>query len=291
MLVAAVVLLAPAASVAQPAASAGAAPPAEDALFDEFAPAPGGPGADGATVPAPPASPYRASVGAEVGAAPAATGVDARARAARLEAYDQRHGVDAEGEGDPEAPDPGYHRHDGFLLRLALGVGAGALRLQGSAYGLTDDWRDSPVGYQSISLGGALADNWILHADVHGFVDGDEADYQDPRRGTGWIGLGLSYYVMPNNVYVSASVGPAATVLTDDRYERRERSLRLDREVLGGVGAGLFVGKEWWVHDNWGLGLAAGLLYTFATGNTEHGTEDLSLHSLATTLSLSLTYN
>ena len=66
------------------------------------------------------------------------------------------------------------------------------------------------------------------------------------------LGLGLTYY-FPSNIYVTGAVGTAKTQLKSNGD-----TFSSDR----GFGVNLMVGKEWWVSENWGLGVAGQFLYT-----------------------------
>jgi hypothetical protein len=67
------------------------------------------------------------------------------------------------------------------------------------------------------------------------------------------LGLGACYYFMPVNIYLSASV-----TVSRDRLEIDEKK----GSTNPGVGAYVSIGKEWWVSDNWGLGVA---LFAYAS--------------------------
>lgn len=248
----------------------------------------------------PPPSPYgarAAGVGVE---ASASVQTDSASAAARLAAHDAARAEQDEEESEAEVPrelQEGYHRHDGFFFRFGFGAGAGGLVTVGEARGASDSWLPSAIGYQVLSIGGSLVDNLVLSADMHGFADLDRAEHDDPQRITAFLGLGLTYFFMPDNVYLSGAVGPAVAALNWERWDRRTRSsdsyrddVEIDYDRFSGIGATLSFGKEWWVHDNWGVGLGAGLMYTYTTG-WEGTTASTSLHSLATTLSFTATYH
>mgnify|MGYP001825070282 CR=1 FL=1 len=224
--------------------------------------------------------------------------------AARLAWYDAQRRTTPTEEPVPEDDREGFHRHDGFFLRMGLGVGMGGLLLlRDDPEGLTsagvlpresEDWRSAWVGQQSLSVGGCVVDNLAIYLDVRGVVDVVLSEPDDPQRGTGFVGIGLSYYFMPSNVYLSGSVGPGSTVRTyyrdwhDARHERGDYNP--DYEYYNGVGASLSLGKEWWVHDNWGVGMETGLLYSYAAGWRD-STVWTELHSMAVTLGISATFN
>jgi hypothetical protein len=66
------------------------------------------------------------------------------------------------------------------------------------------------------------------------------------------IGAGLAYY-MPNNLYLSGTLA-FAQLSSGDEDNTETRS-----ETDFGPGLSLTFGKEWWVSDNWGLGVALNL--------------------------------
>lgn len=151
----------------------------------------------------------------------------------------------------PAGGDDEVHRHRGLFLRLDGGVGY--LRSSSTLDGL-----DASLSGPAISLGFSLGGHVREDLSVFGHASLSAAPGPSASLGTssgatdGWlnllsIGPGMNYYFMPSNVYVSAVV--ALTGLLAGAYGRSGSS-----EV--GVGARLAVGKEWWVGDRWGIGVA-----------------------------------
>ena len=149
------------------------------------------------------------------------------------------------------APDPTVHRHLGFYLHLDLGVGY----LGTSASDVSAAPSLSGAGLPlSIVIGGAVAEDWILAGDLWG------AGGPSPSGGS-WgtsvlsgVGLNVTHYFMPANVFVSLS--PSFTALTVDTGQGFTGQSFVEQTKTG-FGAKLVVGKEWWVGDHWGLGVAA----------------------------------
>jgi hypothetical protein len=148
---------------------------------------------------------------------------------------------------------PGFHRHDGFFLRIMPGLAwvsaksEGGIELRGLGF----------TG--SVQLGGAVAENLILMALTYNditvgpqvLVNGEDAgDAEDAQSGAVGIGAGVTYYVMPQNLYVSGAI--TASFIQIDQGGSSGRT-------EFGPGVRLMVGKEWWVSSDWGLGLAATL--------------------------------
>lgn len=157
--------------------------------------------------------------------------------------------------------DEGSERHDGFYLRLTTGVGY--LYAHASGSGLTETV-SGVSAVTTLGIGAALTDNLVLNADLYGAnpvspkvtveLGGQSAsgDLKGDFMAIG-LGLGVTYYVMPTNLYLGASVGPAwLSIDLDNGPEGRSRT---------GFGLNAVVGKEWWVSANWGLGVAAQVFY------------------------------
>ncbi|MEJ2637198.1 MAG: hypothetical protein P8184_18175 [Calditrichia bacterium] len=62
------------------------------------------------------------------------------------------------------------------------------------------------------------------------------------------IGVGISYYFMPSNIYLSTTLTMSKNKIKADEIE--------EAETEAGLGIYLSAGKEWWVSNRWGLGFA-----------------------------------
>jgi hypothetical protein len=152
----------------------------------------------------------------------------------------------------------GVHTHDGFFLQMDLGLGGMSSTVEdgGSELDLSGG-----AGQFSIGIGGALTPNFILAGQLWGVsvpdpdveLDGESFGQADATLGLSGIGVQLVYYFMPLNLYVSAT--PSITQLSIDDGDN-------DAESEVGLGVKLAVGKEWWVSDNWALGLNAQLAFS-----------------------------
>lgn len=153
----------------------------------------------------------------------------------------------------------GARTHTGFFLRIATGVGAGGMRY------------DEPFGERTLAVksrglsthfefavGAALFENFILHGSAvflsvyesRREVGGVREGGVDVEAGCALLGAGVTYYVMPANVYITAISGVSGMT------ESRDGRLAIDSRA--GVGGTLSLGKEWWVGSmgDWGLGAA-----------------------------------
>jgi len=157
----------------------------------------------------------------------------------------------------------GASTHDGFFLRLSLGLGGA--RVKGSS----DPYDGSPVTFSGVDLGGSIAvggsvlENFAVHADyffANVFDASTKGGLYDSSLGRNLgftyngdvgmhaLGAGVTYYFMPVNIYLAGSIGLAVT-----QWERSDGQRQSSRM---GVAGQLIVGKEWWVEQQWGLGVA-----------------------------------
>ena len=113
-------------------------------------------------------------------------------------------------------------RHDGFFLRMAT---APAVLGSQITYANGDVQDIEGNGLQAeLSIGGAIAENLILHADFlvsaafkpTGEFNGASFDYDDNELlGFSAFGVGLTYYIMPYDLYVSGSIISTSVAVVD----------------------------------------------------------------------------
>lgn len=153
------------------------------------------------------------------------------------------------------------HRHDGFFLgvQLPLGFQQSAMdtsTMSGFSSGLNllaggAVHRDVIV-YGELSV--AMVSNPKLENDVN------SAELENVNVADRGVGAGALYYIMPWNVYVGGSLLLSTFNLQVVDSEGDELA---ETESDLGIGAAARVGKEFWVSDNWALGV--GLQARFAT--------------------------
>ena len=146
--------------------------------------------------------------------------------------------------------------HDGFFLRLSGGFGHARTSID-----LVSEFEvRGATGDLNLAVGGMVAPNLALHGTIFGWSAADP-DLEWTGVGSAElngdvtlsaVGVGLTYYVMPANLYLSGSVG-AGTLKADI-------SGGLEGETDTGVIVDLTVGKEWWTGNSWGLGLAGDVM-------------------------------
>ncbi len=170
------------------------------------------------------------------------------------------------------AVDPTARRHLGLLLRLDAGFGL--MGMKGTSPAYIDVWdqtqealKDGIKGFDipfGFTAGYAVIENFIIGAEVWGLTttspNSQHPLYYYSNMTQGSVGLHLTYYFMPVNIYVSATPSIAIARLA---YWSRDYWVPAlgsfgTRSYSTNVGFGgkFAVGKEWWVGDHWGVGVA-----------------------------------
>jgi hypothetical protein len=195
------------------------------------------------------------------------------------------------------APPPGYVRppappppnlHDGFYLRLHMGGGFG----QVSGTNSLGDKLEIGSGAVSsgIAIGGVVMPNLIIFGNAFAIslekpdlnVNGMYDSTQDGATIFGGLGPGIAYYIDPYNIYFSGTI--AATVFQTQKMPNVNKY-----ESRVGLGFQGMVGKEWWVSDNWGLGIAGE--FVGAGGMRDKVDSALKWSGYAFSVVFSATYN
>jgi len=143
------------------------------------------------------------------------------------------------------------NRHFGFFIRPDLGFGY--LTASESAGGTTATLSGF-AGVAGVSIGGAIAENLILGAHIYDAVSTNpsasvgtsSASTSNTTLTMFGVGPELTYYFMPNNVYVSGTLALSRMTVSSNNG---------DASTDWGVGSRVTLGKEWWVSNHWGLGL------------------------------------
>ncbi len=167
------------------------------------------------------------------------------------------------------------HKHDGFFLRLAPGLGT---------FSASESYRGDKLeisgtsGLFNFAIGGAVTEKIILHFDASGVGSSDPTVKLNGRSATAYgdfstslTAVGLTTY-FSSNIYLTGAIGIAKT---------KFKSNGITYETDNGYGINFMVGKEWWVSDDWGLGVAGQLLYTSCPDPVGNGSKtDLNTSSL-----------
>jgi hypothetical protein len=138
------------------------------------------------------------------------------------------------------------HRHLGFYLHLDIGVGYLGTSASQSAGGSSLSGAALPL---SIAIGGAVAEDWILAGELWGAAGPSPSGWEWGSTVLSGAGLNVTHYFMPANVFVSVTPSFTALLINNGQgFVERTKT---------GFGGKLAIGKEWWVGDHWGLGVAA----------------------------------
>jgi hypothetical protein len=191
-------------------------------------------------------------------------------------------GTSAYAQASPPPYGSTIHRHLGFALRLDLGPG-----YTSSSASAVDASMKGASGAFGLVLGGAVSEDFILGADIWGTTAFSPTLTQgglsvSPGNASFSLigyGVNLTYYFMPANIYISLS--PSLTTVSLD-IGGASGSTDL------GFGMKLAVGKEWWVSDHWGLGVAGQF---FFASNKDKGFDPPTWSTTAFAVAFSATYN
>lgn len=156
----------------------------------------------------------------------------------------------------------------GVFLRLSGGIGGASSELKYSG----DEIKfEGGTGDINLAIGAVLAKNFALHATVWGWVTSDpdvtvnsQAGQANADVNFSALGIGVTYYFMPVNIYLSGSVGGGYLTVDGNGFSG---------STDAGPAFDLTLGKEWWVGSSWGLGVAisAGVHSTQDSGDDLFG--------------------
>ncbi len=181
----------------------------------------------------------------------------------------------------PQPPAAVIHQHKGFLLSMGLCPIFGTVN---------DAGNDPSIGRYSIDfdgtgtlfdirIGGAIAENLFLHGTIvstsligpsitgmglNNFNIGNALSITE-----GMWGGGITYYLMPSNIFFSGSIGSGIYSFIDDQ-------IKLNLSTARGFSFQVKAGKEWFVSKKWGLGAALGYLSTNVDNSSGNSTEKVT---------------
>lgn len=149
--------------------------------------------------------------------------------------------------------------HDGFFLRMCTGFGFGHSAVEDDR-GDENSIRGGSHA-SNLAIGAMVSENLAIHADAfhvvlfepESLINGKSAGTVPGRYIAGGLGAGVTYYFMPSNLYLSGALNFVA-------LEANLGGWRLQTDA--GMGIDFLIGKEWWVSDNWGIGVAGQFVYT-----------------------------
>jgi hypothetical protein len=200
---------------------------------------------------------------------------------------------------DDEAPqEAGVESHDGGMIRLTLGFGAGSVSQDYSnVTGLEVELSGGGLVW-SADVGAGVTERLTVHARIGQlWLTAPRFSARNAAPGSPesqplasgstltatLVGAGASYNFMPLNMYLTAIGGLSVIYLElGDADEDDQEILRT------GVGFNFDVGKEWWVASQLGLGVAA--RFWWATGGADYRGAHFDRTLLGLGLVLSSTY-
>ena len=188
----------------------------------------------------------------------------------------------------------GVHEHDGFFLRMLLGAGY-AETVEKNVMGSDLKFSGITVPFR-FQIGGPISKNFIFYGEF-GFASQEDPEMErmgqsgstsDVTVSVGDLGLGITYYLMPINIYFSLS---ALTSQVQLEYNNTKSESVMDYEHFNGING--MVGKEWWIGAQWALGLA---LYGYYSGmhvqtSIEGVNYEYSTHNYSIGVMISATFN
>lgn len=186
-----------------------------------------------------------------------------------------------------------FRQHTGFYLSMSAGPAFGKITLD-ETRPYVESFEFSGTGGQlDIKIGGAVKENLILHATMistvlpgpkiksssHSGRASDDMSIDENML----LGGGLTYYIMPANIFLSGSAGMGKYSFTYDNNSQNDISTN------SGLSIQLKAGKEWWIGKRWGLGFA----FTYGKTNlTNKGTDyDEKLNSNRFSILFNATFN
>ena len=183
--------------------------------------------------------------------------------------------------------------HDGFFLNATMGFGHSDFSDEIEKGYRTVDC--SGFSYEgSLKIGGAVTQNVILHATIN--LDILFADLEGKERSRDketlkhdgfnifMLGGGLTYFFPgETNTYISASAGATDFSITFNGH---------DYDILdidAGFGFNITIGKEWWMNNELGLGVAFSYNHNSSDGSYRGAKYEASTNTFS--LVASLTFN
>lgn len=150
---------------------------------------------------------------------------------------------------------------DGFLLQFNLGPAYQSWTIDDLAPIVSKMTIEGTGAQLDVNIGGYVMPNLALFGQISrasaigptvtvesGSLSASDAANQDVAASTVGLGAGVQYAIESAGVYIAAS------------YLSLQLQIELDGDAAGsetGNGFQFRVGKEWWVSDEWSLGVAA----------------------------------
>jgi hypothetical protein len=188
------------------------------------------------------------------------------------------------------------HRHDGFYLRLSTGFGPynESISERGedphttvSGVATVGDLAIGGSPRPGLVLGGAVWSSSVLVAEARTDAGALVPPSAGQRSSYSVIGPWMDYYFNPSGgLHMPASLGFAVVRGLDAEGARFNRD-----QVALGAGLMIGLGYEWWVSDEWSLGILARLTGIVATSKDDDGRRWIHAIGSAPSVLFTATYN
>ena len=192
------------------------------------------------------------------------------------------------------SPHSDFHLRKGFHFEFGLGPAFGTITDKGTQSGNLYNMEFSGAGFGiDLKLGGYVQDNLALTFDIlskaissptvviNGTTVPTSNDYSISEV---TYGAGFTYYLMPSDVLLSATLG-AGTFVSQNSYHITSRTDY-------GFSLQLKVGKHWWISEKWGIAVSGAYGTTSASdaGQDIYGTFTDDISSSRFTIMASIGY-
>jgi hypothetical protein len=166
----------------------------------------------------------------------------------------------------PPIPDPTAHLHDGFYLRMSIGVGYMGDSVSYSKKAYSDMTVRGGAGSFAILLGGTPRNGLVVGGGIVGvsadrpvFDVGRDSFVHDGKVTFSMLSGFVDWYPNPREgFHLQALAGLGVLTFEDSVGNTRRRD-------PAGVGLGLAIGQEWWVGSQWSIGVIGRLMYAHLT--------------------------
>ncbi len=188
------------------------------------------------------------------------------------------------------------HRHDGFYLRLSTGFGPYNESISQpkqdshttvSGIASTGDFAIGGSPRPGLILGGAVWTTSVLVADARTDAGALVPPSAGERSSYSVIGPWMDYYFNPQGgLHMPASLGFAVVRGLDAEGGRFNRD-----NTAFGAGFLIGVGYEWWIADEWSIGILGRLTGIIATSKDDDGHRWIHAIGSAPSVLFTATYN
>ena len=201
------------------------------------------------------------------------------------------------------APDRGARVHDGFYFRIGSGLGVYDERLSSDdlASGSIEARNRGIAATSDLAIGGTIAPGWVIGGGIYSSdlvastlrtsgasVTAIPAELDPGLRNLALIGPFVDWYPDVHGGF-HAQLALGLATLTPRLFGHPAT----DDSEYAAIGGGLLLGAgyEWWVADEWSLGVLSQLGARFVSGEDDSGAKWSHIVTTSPNLSVTLTYH